>query len=76
MQAQKPSHDVLFAFKDDVSIALQQVCIPDYVDEAMILSRAAKIIRRDIFNAPSSTYNGNSISSVSKIPYLFLSQHW
>ena len=58
MQAQKPSRDVLLAFKDDVSIALQQVCMPDYDDEAMILSRAVKIIRRDIFNAPSSTYNG------------------
>ena len=59
VQAQKPSRDVLLAFKADVSIALQQVCMPDYDDEAMILSRAAKIIRRDIFNAPSSGYNGN-----------------
>ena len=41
--------DVLFAFDEDMGPALRRVCDDDYDSEAFCLARAAKIIRRDMF---------------------------
>ena len=49
LSAHKEGRDVLLAFKEDIGPALHKVCEDNYDDEAICLSKAAKIVRRDMF---------------------------
>ena len=50
LQAYKQGRDVLLAFNEDIGNALKIVSERDCDDEAVILSKAAKIVRRDMGN--------------------------
>ena len=58
MQAHKQGRDVLLAFNEDIGFALRKACETDYDDEAVILAKAAKIVRRDMFQLPKTTFTG------------------
>lgn len=49
LRAHSQGRDVLLAFDKDIGAALKQVCNQDFDSEALILAKAAKIVRRDIF---------------------------
>lgn len=57
LEAHKKGRDVLLAFSEDIGLALHHACEYDFDDEAMILSKAANIVRRDMF-AIKSAFNG------------------
>jgi len=49
MTAHRQGRDILLAFDEDIGSALRKACeIEDYDEEAICLSRAAKIVRRDM----------------------------
>ena len=52
-QAYREGRNVLLAFSKDVGAALRQAYERDFDDEAWILSKAAKIVRRDMFSTES-----------------------
>ena len=52
-QAYREGRNLLLAFSKDVGAALQQAYERDFDDEACILSKAAKIVRRDMFSTES-----------------------
>ena len=57
LTAHKEGRDILLAFDKDVGPALRKVCKEDYDDEAICLARAAKIVRRDMFQT-EATFTG------------------
>ena len=57
MQAHKQGRDILLAFDEDIGSALQRVSESDFDEEAIILSKAAKIVRRDPLNT-KYTFDG------------------
>ena len=46
MQAHRQGRDILLAFNEDIGLALKRVSESDFDEEAIILSKAAKIVRR------------------------------
>ena len=50
MQSHRQGRDILLAFNEDIGLALQRVSESDFDEEAIILSKAAKIVRRDLSN--------------------------
>tara|TARA_B110000881_G_C18590493_1_gene527633 strand:- start:311 stop:2080 length:1770 start_codon:yes stop_codon:yes gene_type:complete len=58
MEAHKQGRDVLLAFKDDIGLALKTAFQSDLDEEAIILARAADIVRRDILNHQKTIFNG------------------
>ena len=57
MQAHRQGRDILLAFNKDIGLALKRVYESDFDEEAIILSKAAKIVRRDILNT-KYTFDG------------------
>ena len=57
MQAHRQGRDILLAFNEDIGLALQRVSESDFDEEAIILSKAAKIVKRDILNT-KYTFDG------------------
>ena len=57
LQAHKKGRDIFLAFNDEVATALQQACERDFVNEAMTLLKATRIIRRDMLDTKSK-FNG------------------
>ena len=53
LTAHKEGRDVLLAFHTDLGSALRKVCTDNFDDEAICLARAAKIVRRDMFQKQS-----------------------
>ena len=49
----------LLAFKDDIAFALKKAYDTDFDDEAIILAKAANIVRRDMMNMNTRTFNGS-----------------
>jgi len=49
MRAQEEGRDVLLIFNDDIGPAVRRVCTQDALQDAFCLSRAAQIIRQQIF---------------------------
>ena len=49
MRAQKKGRDILLAFEEDIGTALAKACELDSDNEAIHLARAAKIVRRHLF---------------------------
>ena len=45
----KEGRDVLLAFREDIGPALYKLCEDNYDDEAICLAKAAKVVRRDVF---------------------------
>ena len=58
MQAHREGRDVLLAFKDDIVFALKKAYDTDF-DEAIILPKAANIVRRDMMNMNTRTFSGS-----------------
>ena len=59
LQAHKEGRDVLLAFDKDIACALQQATKTlSSDDDAMILSKAAEVIRRDINNHKLTEFDG------------------
>ena len=56
-QAYREGRNVLLAFSKDVGAASRQAYERDFDDEAWILSKAAKIVRRDMFSTESKFQN-------------------
>lgn len=51
LQAHKQGRDVLLIFNEDVGGALKQATTRNYDDDAMILSKAAQIVRKDMMKS-------------------------
>ena len=63
LQAHKKGRDIVMAFSEDVGKALELTRFRDFDDEAIILLKASKIIRRDIIATKtqfSGTFDKNS----------------
>ena len=58
MQAHKRGRDVYLAFQDDIALALDKAYNTNFDDEAIILAKAANIIRRDINQKGESPFSG------------------
>src|SRR6218665_3257627 len=59
-RSQSDGHDVLLVFDDDIGTALFKACSKDFDQDAICLSRAAKIVRRQIFgNRLKWSFNGS-----------------
>ena len=59
MQAHREGRDILLAFKDDIAFALKKAYGTNFDDEAIILAKAANIVRRDMMNMNTRTFNGS-----------------
>ena len=58
MQAHKQGRDVYLVFTDDVGLALKKALDSDYDEEAIVLAKAAEIVRRDILKHDKSDFEG------------------
>lgn len=58
LKEHKQGREILLAFDSDVGNALKKAYETNYDDEAIILARAARIVRRDMLNT-TSTFNGS-----------------
>ncbi|VDI23212.1 Hypothetical predicted protein [Mytilus galloprovincialis] len=57
LQAHKQGRDVLLLYNDDVGAAIKQATRTNYDDEAILLSKAAQIVRKDMM-AMQYIFNG------------------
>ena len=55
----KEGNSSYLVFDADIGSAIKSVCDTDYDDEAFILSKAASILRRDIFSKENKEFDGN-----------------
>ena len=72
LQSHREGKNVFLAFDKDVALVLQQASnLTDSDDEAMILAKAAKIIRRDILKTKLSEFDGtfNETCKQSCLPH-------
>lgn len=67
LQAHVSGKDVLLAFSHQVGKALESSYRDSSDDEALCLAKAARLIRRDIFNHKSQSFNG-SMNQRESIP--------
>ncbi len=58
MKAYREGRDLYLAFDEDIGLALKIASKADYDDEAVILSQAANILRKDIFGMERSKFTG------------------
>jgi hypothetical protein len=58
LSAHRDGRNILLAFNKDLGLALRKACDEDYDDEAICLARAAKIVRRDMFEL-QATFTGS-----------------
>ena len=65
LQAHKQGRDVLLAFEDDIGSALKNMQHKDCDEEAITLSKAAKIVRRDMMES-GFLFNGKFEANVQK----------
>jgi len=65
LSASRKGKDVLLAFDTDVVDALKKACDSDSDEEAIILAKAAQIIRKDIFN---EKYSFDGTLDNSRVP--------
>lgn len=66
LQAHKEGRDILLVFNEDVGPAMRKACEHDADADAIHLARAAKIVRREIFNMKASftgTFDGQCQAS-------------
>ncbi|CAG2219667.1 PARP6_8 [Mytilus edulis] len=54
LEAHKQGRDVLLIFNEDIGKAIKQALASNYDDEAIILSKAVKIVRKDMMETKSS----------------------
>ncbi|VDI11877.1 Hypothetical predicted protein, partial [Mytilus galloprovincialis] len=54
LEAHKQGRDVLLIFNEDIGKAIKQALASNYDDEAIILSKAAKIVRKDMMETNTS----------------------
>ena len=60
-QTQSDGKNIILVFEKGMQELLKQEYNNNYKDDALILSKAAKIIRKDIFNSSSFHFNGNFV---------------
>lgn len=73
MQAHKQGRDVLLIFKDDVCEVLKRATFLNRDDEGIILAKASKIVRRDMFETKyrfTGTFNGISSTDTYTDTYI------
>lgn len=58
LKAFKEGRDILLISNDDIGVALRKACESDADDDALTLSRAARIVRKDIMNSQIK-FNGS-----------------
>ncbi len=58
-QTQSDGRNILLVFEKGMQQLLKQGCDTNYKDEELILSKAAKIVRKDIFNSSGFQFNGS-----------------
>lgn len=58
MQAHKQGRDVYLVFTDDVGLALKKALDRNFDEEAIVLAKAAGIVRRDIMKHDNSEFAG------------------
>ena len=59
LQAYTQGRDILLAFKANAGVALKQALESDFDEEAIVLARAAEIVRRDILQHDKSAFTGS-----------------
>jgi hypothetical protein len=59
LQAHKHGREVLLAFEDDVGLALKKAYESDFDEEAIVLAKAAEIVRKDILKHEKSAFTGS-----------------
>ena len=62
-QTQSDGKNIILVFEKGMQELLKQAYNNNYKDDALILSKAAKIIRKDIFNSSSFHFNGNFVGN-------------
>jgi len=67
MQAHKQGRDVYLAFQDDIALAMNKAYNTNYDDEAIILAKAANIVRRDINRKGESQFSGEFTSMCQEL---------
>ena len=58
LRSQTEGRDILLIYDEDIGTALKQACNDDCDSDALILAKASKIIRRDVFKLAQS-FNGS-----------------
>ena len=58
LQAHKQGRNVLLAFQDDIGLALKRAFESDFDEEAIVLAKAAEIVRKDILKLEKSVFMG------------------
>ena len=66
MQAVKEGREVLLVFNKDVGVVLRQVCESNYDSDALHLSKAAQIVRRDMLK-PQKAFEGSFTANCQEI---------
>ncbi|VDI65760.1 Hypothetical predicted protein [Mytilus galloprovincialis] len=64
LQDHKRGRDLLLLFNDNVGAAIKQATRTNYDDEAMILSKAEQIVRKDMM-AMQNIFNGTWLNNVN-----------
>ena len=74
MQAHRQGRNILLAFNEDTGLALPRVSESDFDEKAIILSKAAKTVRRDLLNT-KYTFDGTFEKQCQKksVPQFLLS---
>ena len=73
LKAYKEGRDVLLAFDKDIRAALRKLCKEDFDDEAICLARAAKIVRKDMFQLQAQfTGSFDEACKVNSVPQSLL----
>ncbi len=69
LQAHKEGRDILLVFNEDIGLAVMKACEHDADSDAILLARAAKIVRKEIFNL-KATFTGtfDSQCQISSVP--------
>ncbi len=69
LQAHKEGRDILLVFNEDIGPAVMKACEHDADSDAILLARAAKIVRKEIFNL-KATFTGtfDNQCQISSVP--------
>ncbi|MES9881624.1 MAG: hypothetical protein ABW185_12160, partial [Sedimenticola sp.] len=59
MEAHKHGRDVLLAFNEGIGLALKTAYDNDFDDDGIILAKAARIVRKDMFSKTHSVFTGS-----------------
>ena len=72
MRAQSKGRDIMLVFDEDIGAALDRACEQDNDSDAVHLARAAKIVRRQIFESKPFTGSFGEDCQERSVPHLLL----